>query len=106
MNDLTKECNLPDIKDVHHQVPLLIYLLHSLSNNVDPDWQGMYTSPSPDVAAGYVGSDDGRKVGDIKRVYLPADAANLYYTDKGLETPGARVALEKIKEHSGGKYYV
>lgn len=43
----------------------------------DPVWAGMYTSPSPAVASGYVGSDDGREVGDIKRVYLPKDAANL-----------------------------
>lgn len=74
------------------------------TSNPDPVWEGMYTSPSPDVAAGYVGSEDGRRVGDIKRVYVPKDAADLYYTKTGLETPEARVAVEKVKEHSAGKY--
>ncbi|UJR24624.1 hypothetical protein I4U23_005998 [Adineta vaga] len=70
----------------------------------DPAWEGMYTSPSPDVAAGYVGSDDGRHVGEIKRVYVPEDAGDLYYTKTGLETPEARIAVQKVKEHSDGKY--
>ncbi|CAF1077627.1 unnamed protein product [Didymodactylos carnosus] len=74
------------------------------TSSSDPAWEGMYTSPSPDVAAGYVGSDDGQRVGDIKRVYVPNDAGDLYYTKTGLETPEARVAVEKVKEHSGGKY--
>ena len=66
-------------------------------------WSGMYTSPSPDVAAGYIADDTGRP-GDIKRVYLPADATSVYYTKTGLETPEAKIAVTKVKEHSGGKY--
>ncbi|CAF2804909.1 unnamed protein product [Rotaria sp. Silwood2] len=66
-------------------------------------WSGMYTSPSPDVAKGYANDDLGRP-GTINRVYVPEDAAKLYYTNIGLETARGEGALRAIKEHSNGKY--
>ena len=66
-------------------------------------WSGMYVSPSPDVAAGYAVDDRGRP-GVIDRVYLPENAADVYYTPTGLETREGREALKEVKAHSNERY--
>ena len=66
-------------------------------------WSGMYVSPSADVAAGYALDDKGRP-GVINRVYLPENAADVYYTKTGLETPAGREALKEVKGHSDERY--
>lgn len=80
---------------------------NSGSTSVQPssndEWSGMYTSPSPAVAAGYAMDDKGRP-GVINRVYLPKDAADMYYTSTGLNTPEAKEALRQVRQHSDGRY--
>ena len=66
-------------------------------------WSGMYASPSPDVAGGYAIDDKGNP-GDISRVYLPSDSADVYYTKIGLETSEGKAAVKAVKEHSRDRY--
>ena len=66
-------------------------------------WSGMYASPSPEVASGYAVDDKG-KPGDISRVYLPSDGADVYYTKIGLETSEGTAAMKAVKEHSRDRY--
>ncbi|CAF0960978.1 unnamed protein product [Adineta steineri] len=68
-------------------------------------WDGMYTSPSPDVARGYVEGDHG-DLGTISRVYVPNNSAKHYYTKIGLDkgTVHGKGALKAVMQHSNGKY--
>ncbi|CAF3600704.1 unnamed protein product [Rotaria socialis] len=67
------------------------------------EWSGMYTSPSPAVAAGYAIDDQGRP-GVIDRVYLPKGAADMYHTSTGLNTREGTEALKQVRQHSNERY--
>ena len=70
----------------------------------NPEWAGMYASPSPAVASAYAVDNDTAEIGQIDRVYLPRDAANSYYTPVGLNTRVGLQALRDAREHSNGRY--